>query len=269
VPLPLLATTAHPLDLAAEPYVDLGFWKVINVFRGKTGSLRALGAHASVLKPGHSAHPAHTHPGEELCVMLEGALEVELPDAGSRSLLERGAVGFVPADVLHSLASVGEVPAVYLIVRWLADPDEGASGAPRQDAVNLDASLPAAEDGAASTLPLLDTTTDYLRRFRCTAERLPAGGVVEPTLAANDRLLIVLDGMLDAAGSAVSAPGLLFIRAGEACSVSAPGPSSASYLSCTFEPHPASPGRRLVNDALWYSRRSVLRRPMTELAKRP
>src|SRR6478736_1482836 len=105
MPLPRLETVGYTLDPTATPYVDEGFWRVNNLFRGKTPRLRSVGAHVSWLADGHSAHPAHHHPGEELCILIEGELEVHLPTEGVRTRIVPGQAAYMSAELPHGLES--------------------------------------------------------------------------------------------------------------------------------------------------------------------
>ena len=265
MPLPRLPTAAHALDLSAEPAADVGWWRVYNLFRGKTASLRALGAHVSWLEPGHSVHPPHVHPGEELCVMVEGELELHLPTEGVHGRIVPGRASFISGDLAHGLKSVGEVPALYFILRWLADPLPAAPPGRLVYAECLDLAWPAPGEGPARTTHVLETPTDYLRTLRCELTTIEPGTDGAPLAATHDLALIVLDGAIGAAGTHVSAPGIVVVRSGASSAVSNDGPGAASYLAVELDAHPASAGRRVVNDMRWYSRRTPLRRPMTEL----
>lgn len=57
------------------------------------------------LDPG-VAFPKHTHPGEEIIYVLEGALEYEV-DGKPPITLKAGDVLFIPAGTIHSAKNVG------------------------------------------------------------------------------------------------------------------------------------------------------------------
>ena len=61
--------------------------------------------------PGAS-FPRHTHPGEEIIYVLEGALEYEV--AGKPVVLKAGDVLFVPTGTVHAARNVGQTPAAEL-----------------------------------------------------------------------------------------------------------------------------------------------------------
>ena len=54
--------------------------------------------------PGYVA-PMHTHPGEEIIYVLEGALEYEI--GGQKSKVKAGDVLFVPAGAPHTAKNIG------------------------------------------------------------------------------------------------------------------------------------------------------------------
>ena len=61
------------------------------------------------LAPG-VAFPNHTHPGEEIIYVLEGALEYEV-EGRPPVTLKAGEVLFIPAGTVHSAKNVGDVTA--------------------------------------------------------------------------------------------------------------------------------------------------------------
>ena len=63
--------------------------------------------------------PKHTHPGEEIIYVLEGALEYEL-EGKPPVTLKAGDVLFVPYGVPHSAKNVGSINAAELAT-YIAD----------------------------------------------------------------------------------------------------------------------------------------------------
>ena len=57
--------------------------------------------------------PKHTHPGEEIIYVLEGALEYQIED-NAPATVNSGGVLFIPAGVAHSAANVGTLNAAEL-----------------------------------------------------------------------------------------------------------------------------------------------------------
>ena len=64
-------------SLAEDPATA---WRPYPQFAGATPNVTAMGCHVSVLSPGHSPHPPHTHLEEELLVVLDGEAEVTSPE---------------------------------------------------------------------------------------------------------------------------------------------------------------------------------------------
>ena len=65
-------------------------WKPYRMFNGATPIIEELSCHASVLSPGFTPHPPHSHEEEELLIALQG--EAELIIAKHRN----GGLGDVP-----------------------------------------------------------------------------------------------------------------------------------------------------------------------------
>ena len=71
--------------------------------------------------PGMAA-PRHTHPGDELVVLLEGEVEVEL-DGALPVRVRAGEAMHVEAGRMHRPKSVGIVPAKFISV-WIVEKDK-------------------------------------------------------------------------------------------------------------------------------------------------
>lgn len=197
--------------------------------------------------------------------MVAGALDVSLPTVGVESRIVPGQSLYVGADLIHGLVSSGEVPAEYVIVRWLSDPPPQPLPERLVHQIALDSSVPVAGAGPVESRTMLDATTDYLQRLNCTVVTLAAGGHAEQVGVANDTLIVVLEGEVTVGElGVVSGVGFAFVAAGDALTISNASSAGASHLAVELTPYLASAGRKLVNSALWYSRRSTLRRPMVE-----
>jgi quercetin dioxygenase-like cupin family protein len=57
--------------------------------------------------------PRHTHPGEEIIYVLEGALEYQI-EGKPPVTLKAGDVLFIPAGTIHAAKNVGSVDGVEL-----------------------------------------------------------------------------------------------------------------------------------------------------------
>jgi XRE family transcriptional regulator, regulator of sulfur utilization len=86
------------------------------VFRAPTATLDELELHTTTLPPGQSPHPPHKHPDEELVIIKEGTVESNLD--GQIRRLGPGSVIFQASNQMHGLRNVGDVPAVYHVIKW-------------------------------------------------------------------------------------------------------------------------------------------------------
>jgi quercetin dioxygenase-like cupin family protein len=87
-----------------------------------TKPLAAQGYNAVVGRgevPSGMAAPRHSHPGDELVVLLEGEVEVEL-DGATPVRVRAGEAMHVEAGRAHRPRSVGAVPAKYISV-WVVE----------------------------------------------------------------------------------------------------------------------------------------------------
>ncbi|QIG51925.1 hypothetical protein G5V57_32025 [Nordella sp. HKS 07] len=57
-----------------------GAWIAQPLMAGRTAAVGHLGAHYSLLQPGHSPHPPHAHVEEEILVVIDGEAEIVLPE---------------------------------------------------------------------------------------------------------------------------------------------------------------------------------------------
>jgi quercetin dioxygenase-like cupin family protein len=88
------------------------------VFAAPTATLDELEYHTTMLKPGGSPHPPHTHKNEELIIVKEGAVEAYVN--GEWKLAPTGSLIFFASNVPHTVRNTGTVPATYHVVNWAA-----------------------------------------------------------------------------------------------------------------------------------------------------
>jgi quercetin dioxygenase-like cupin family protein len=86
------------------------------VFRAPTATLDELELHVTTLAAGDTPHPPHKHPDEEVIIIREGTVEAMV--GGQTRRLGPGSVIFQAADQLHGIRNVGDVPAVYHVIKW-------------------------------------------------------------------------------------------------------------------------------------------------------
>ena len=88
------------------------------VFAAPTATLDELEYHTTMLKPGASPHPPHTHKNEELIIVKEGAVEAYVN--GEWKPAPTGSLIFFASMVPHTVRNTGTVEARYHVVNWAA-----------------------------------------------------------------------------------------------------------------------------------------------------
>jgi XRE family transcriptional regulator, regulator of sulfur utilization len=99
-------------DIVAKPAKGLSR----QVFQAPTATLDELEVHVTTLSPGQAPHPPHKHPDEEIIIIKEGTVEAMVNGESRR--LGAGSVIFQAAGQLHTIKNVGDVPAVYHVIKW-------------------------------------------------------------------------------------------------------------------------------------------------------
>ncbi|MDS3861607.1 cupin domain-containing protein [Thermosynechococcaceae cyanobacterium BACA0444] len=88
----------------------------MSLIKDYKGPMGKISAYYSALWPGHRPHGIHQHPEEEMIVLLKGELEIISPD--HRIRIGPGSCFFHPPGDLHTIESVGNEPASFLIFKW-------------------------------------------------------------------------------------------------------------------------------------------------------
>jgi quercetin dioxygenase-like cupin family protein len=232
---PRLTSRVCPLTLPLQPDHTTG-WRPYPQFRGSTADIPDLSCHVSVLTQHSCPHPPHTHPEEELLLVLLGEVEVILPQAAGerRRRLGPGQFVYYPAEFPHTLQAVSAQPAEYLMFKWCAAPT--AAAVPLCHAAYgalKDAEDAAVQQGFRPRL-LFEGPTAWLRKLHCHVSTLSPGAGYEPHVDAYDVALIVLDGEVETLGQRVPSPAVVFYAAGEPHGIQNRGASIARYLVIEF-----------------------------------
>lgn len=111
----LSSTAVSWEEIQAKPS-GTGITKAKQVFRDPTATLDELEFHVSTLPAGQSPHPPHKHPDEEIIFIKEGTVEALVN--GETKRVGPGSVIFQAANQMHTVRNVGDVPAVYHVMRW-------------------------------------------------------------------------------------------------------------------------------------------------------
>jgi uncharacterized cupin superfamily protein len=245
---PQLTSQVYPLRIPLPPETDTG-WKPYPIFSGSTADLRSLSCHASVLTSGQSPHPPHAHREEELLLLLAG--EVDLILAGEQAHVEErrrlrsGQFVYYPARFIHTLQTVSEEPANYLMLKWFTDQTRTGSPLPfGQFTISADTEGSVVQ-GGLRTRQVFSGPTGSLRKLHCHVSTLAPGAGYEPHTDAYDVAVIILEGEVETLGERVTRNNVIFYAAGEPHGVRNVGEAIAKYL--VFEFHGS---RAALADAL-------------------
>ena len=237
---PAINTWIHPLPLPLPEDPKTG-WRPYHLFRGPTGALQEMACHVSVLSPGHSPHPPHIHPEEEVLIVLDGEAEIVFADdpQSTNARIERlgpGSFAFYPTDQHHTIRNASPSPITYLMFKWLA----AAAGEekPLGASVFRDRAVAAPEDPETKPYSLiLEQATTQLRKLHAHLTNLQPGEGYEPHVDLYDVAILVLSGKLETLGQVVEPHGLIYYSAGTAHGMRNIGSTPARYL--VFEFHGA------------------------------
>lgn len=112
----VLSSTAISWEEIQARASGTGATKAKQVFRDPTATLDELELHVSTLAPGKSPHPPHKHPDEEIIIIKEGTVESLVN--GETKRVGPGSVIFQASNQMHGLTNVGDVRAVYHVMKW-------------------------------------------------------------------------------------------------------------------------------------------------------
>jgi quercetin dioxygenase-like cupin family protein len=99
---------------AQVPYTGDDKKKARRFFYGAEQSGYNLEMHETVLGAGIETHAPHTHPHQEIIVLIEGTLEVFVD--GRTEKVEAGSVIFYEPNKPHSLRNIGTTSCRYYVV---------------------------------------------------------------------------------------------------------------------------------------------------------
>ena len=219
-------------------------------FTGSTPGIFKLSSHNSVLNPGVIPHPPHSHRDEEILLLLEGNLDVILPDPDdpdntSRLKMKPMDILFYPAYTQHTIENTGNINAQYSIFRW-----ETVGPLTRKSpeveifsCADIFSTFSSGVNGFVHET-IFDLQTVHLDMLNCHISALGPGAGYEPHTDSYDVGIIVLAGELETLGKKASTHDIIYYPAGIPHGMKNTGDKTAVYL--VFEFH-ANPLRTLVS----------------------
>jgi uncharacterized cupin superfamily protein len=235
---PQLSNRIYPLSIPRPPDIDKG-WKPYPIFKGSTPGVQALSCHVSVLSHNQCPHPPHRHQEEEILLVLSGEVDIILPDLGNpdndgRMRLKPGQFVYYPAGFAHTLTTVSQEPANYLMFKWQTGPS--GAGAPLAFGhFNVLGQTETGEKkGGFRTRLLFEGPTACLQKLHCHTSILAPGAGYEPHVDAHDVAIIILEGEVETLGERVRPHNVIFYPAGEPHGMHNPGATAAKYVVFEF-----------------------------------
>jgi quercetin dioxygenase-like cupin family protein len=260
-----ISAEVRPLTLPlAENRIE--GWQPYPILDGPTAILQSMSYHVSVLSPGHSPHPPHAHPGEEILIVLEGEAEVLIgdgpkPEEARVESLSAGSFVYYPAFRHHTIRNADALPVTYAMFNWrsaVAEP-----GPPDDAEIVHFGQLPTPDDSAGfSTQILFEHPTSHLDMLHAHLTDLQPGAGYPAHSDDYDVAMLLLSGKVQALGRVVEPYGLIYCSAGEPHDMSNVGDKAARYL--VFEFHAANP---LDPQLPWAKERRVLLAKLQKLQR--
>jgi quercetin dioxygenase-like cupin family protein len=236
--MPMLSTCIRSIELPLRERPG-GGWQPHGMFKGITSSIDDMRCHAAVLSPGHSPHPPHSHPEEELLIVLDGEAELLIADEpsyeGARvKRVRRGDFAYYPAFQHHTIRNSGSSPVTYLMFKWHV---EAAQPSPNPLPMGFFTFEEAAPNEARGfvTSKLFEGPTHLLGRLQCHASRLEPGAGYAPHVDAHDVAILVLSGRVETLGQEVGPLGVIYHSAGQKHGMRNTGRAPAHYLVFEFQ----------------------------------
>jgi len=193
----------------------------------------------SVLNKDQCPHPPHAHKEEELLLLLAGEIDLILPDApglngDQRMRLKPGQFAYYPAGFPHTLQTVSQDPANYLMFKWHSFPSKTDAPLSFCHFSVFDALEANAGKVGFRTRRLFEGPTACLRKFHCHASTLTPGAGYDAHSDAYDVAIIILEGEVETLDQRVGPHGVIFYRAGEPHGMFNPGKEIAKYVVFEF-----------------------------------
>jgi mannose-6-phosphate isomerase-like protein (cupin superfamily) len=236
--LPRLTNRICPLQIPL-PFSDDEPWKPHFLFAGSTATIRRLTCHASVLAQHRSPHPPHAHDEEEVLLVLDGAVDVLLPNeqlakAEQQQRLRPGHLVYYPAHFRHTLQTVSEHPANYLMFKWHTDRVRERSPLAFDQFDLFDPGASAEIENGFRASVLFEGATAYLEKLHCHVSTLTPGAGYDPHVDAHDVAIVVWEGEVETLGQRLRPHGVIFHPAGEPHGMRNPGTTTATYAVFEF-----------------------------------
>jgi len=240
-----LTSRIYPFRMPLPPEKEKG-WKPYPIFKGFSEGIESMACHTSVLIHQQCPHPPHKHKEEELLLLLAGEVDLTLPKVntgikGHRKRLKPGEFVYYPAQFSHTIETVSEEPANYMMFKWYSR-GQFWGGKLKYGHFNIfdEVKDSKVEDGFRPRR-LFEGPTNCLKKLHCHVSTLTPGAGYDPHVDPYDVAIILLQGEVETIGERVGAESVIFYPAGESHGIFNPGEVTAKYI--VFEFHSYKNGK--------------------------
>ncbi|WP_455368971.1 glycosyltransferase [[Eubacterium] cellulosolvens] len=215
-------------------------WKPYPIFSGSTNCLDELSSHMSILSPGFTPHEPHSHPEEELLIMLSGEAEIvrpnkEIKNIESREIIRPGSFVYYPAFQPHTINNVSKKPAIYLMFKWQSQKTSKNNLLKNKIFSYKDPKKNLIESpDEISQTQMFENPTCYLDKLHCHITTLQPGAGYPPHADSYDVAILLLEGTVETLSRQVNSQAVIFYAAGEPHRMKNIGDIPASYLVFEF-----------------------------------
>jgi mannose-6-phosphate isomerase-like protein (cupin superfamily) len=236
-----LKPSAHLIDSNLRCKNDAAY-EPFSCFFGHTQIVDFVECHTSVLMPGHSPHPPHSHLDEEILVVMDGEGELVVPASSDDEnpgifTAREGSAIYYPSYQLHTIRNTSDKPVRYTMIKWKST---AVASGKKLNAHFLQSDWVGSERprGPLSMTPLYEGATGFLGRLHAHISRLQPGAGYAAHRDDHDLAIFLIRGEIAIMGKHLVAPAVVFLPAGSLHDILACGNETAKYLVWEFHrPH--------------------------------
>lgn len=210
-------------------------WKAHPVFSGATNNLPRFSCHISVLNQDKIPHPPHMHMEEEILLVLHGEVELILPklDKEKNLVLRTGQFIYYPANYPHTIKTVSNDPANYLMLKW----QSGLKNKENLTHCVFDGNENVFEGvllEGMSTQLLFEGKTRYLHKLHCHLTKLKPNAGYDPHVDDHDVVILVTEGSVKVEDKIIEKNGVIIHPGGVEHGIINSGDGDAKYIVFEF-----------------------------------
>ncbi len=233
-----LCSGIYPLELPLAPDEEAG-WKGYPIFTGRIPNALKLSCHVSVLTHNSYPHPPHKHKEEEILLLMAGELDVILPqmDRNKKELKRRLSAGqllYYPANTFHTIHTVSQEPATYMMFKWYNDPVKSDSTLSYGQFNFLDSHYNSEKEKSINIRHVFEGPTACLKKLHCHTSSLEPGISYDPHIDRHDVVIIMLQGEVETLDKLAGPHSVIFNLAGKPHGIRNSGQQTARYVVFEF-----------------------------------